>query len=185
MAASPLLKIVNRSVDALVGYERNARTHTAKQIKQIADSITQFGWTNPLLIDDEGNVVAGHGRLEAAKLLRMTSVPCIVLRPMSEAQRRALIIADNKIASNAGWDEDMLRSELEELRGLGVVDMTGFDADEIKRMLGDFADDAAADDQEPLRDQFQIIITVELDLEQRRLFDRLTGEGLNAKLLVS
>ena len=104
-------------------FKRNARTHSKKQIRQIAASIKEFGFTNPILIDNSNPVLAGHGRLEAAKLLEMQSVPCVRLEHMSDAQKRAYVLADNKLALNAGWDETILA---EELQGL-LTDDAGFD----------------------------------------------------------
>ena len=96
------------AVAALTPWARNARTHSKKQIRQIAASIAEFGFTNPLLIDKQNNVLAGHGRLAAARLLEMQSVPCVRLEGMTEAQKRAYVLADNKLALNAGWDDAYL-----------------------------------------------------------------------------
>ena len=108
----------------LTPWARNARTHSKKQIRQIADSIRTFGFTNPILIDGKKTILAGHGRVEAAKLIGMTTVPCIRLESMTPAQKRAYVIADNKLALNAGWDEDLLA---EELKTLLLTDDLGFD----------------------------------------------------------
>jgi len=97
----------------LTPWDRNARTHSKKQIRQIADSINTFGFTNPVLIDDNDNILAGHGRVEAAKLLGLTDVPCVLLSHMSLEQKRAYVIADNKLALNAGWDDEILATEFE------------------------------------------------------------------------
>lgn len=99
----------------LRGYERNARTHPKKQVKQIAGAITEFGFTNPILIDGSGMIVAGHGRLLAAQQLGLESVPCIRLGHLDENQIRALVIADNKIAEGAGWNQKLLKVELRDL----------------------------------------------------------------------
>src|ERR1035438_1535244 len=102
-------------IDRLIPYVRNARTHTEEQVAQVAASIIEFGWTNPILVGADGVIIAGHARLLAARKLGMTEVPVIVLDHLSETQRRALVIADNRLAMNAGWDEEMLRVELESL----------------------------------------------------------------------
>ena len=115
------LLVEMRLVSALIPYQKNARTHSDAQVDQIAASIRQFGWTNPILIDADNVIVAGHARLLAAKKLRMTEVPVIVLGHLTEAQRRALLIADNQLALGAGWDEDTLRVEL---RVLEAEDLT-------------------------------------------------------------
>src|SRR5450759_1245735 len=103
-------------VDQLVPFQKNARTHSEEQIAQIASSLQEFGWTNPILVGPDYVVIAGHARLAAAKKLRLTEVPVIVLGHLTEAQRRALVIADNQLALNAGWDEEMLRLELAALQ---------------------------------------------------------------------
>lgn len=109
------LKIVYRSAEALKPYAGNARTHSAEQVAQIARSIEEFGWTNPILVDGDGGVIAGHGRLMAAKEMGIENVPTITVAGLTDAQRRALVIADNKLALNAGWDERVLAAELAEL----------------------------------------------------------------------
>jgi DNA modification methylase len=130
------LVIEYRPLDSLVAYVRNARTHSEAQIAQIAASIREFGWTNPILVDGDNGVIAGHGRLAAAKLLGLAQVPVIELAGMSEQQKRAYVLADNKLALNAGWDDDLLRLELGELRDAGAdLGLIGFDGDEIKALF--------------------------------------------------
>ena len=116
----------------LLPYARNARTHSDDQVAQIAASIAEFGFTNPILAGSDGIIVAGHGRLAAAQKLGLEIVPVVVLDHLSPTQRRALVIADNRIAENAGWDDAMLRIELEALQLEGFdLDITGFDADAL------------------------------------------------------
>ena len=133
-------------------WTRNARTHSKKQVRQIADSIRTFGFTNPVLIDRENTILAGHGRVEAAKLLGLETVPCLRIEHMTPEQKRAYVIADNKLALNAGWDEDLLAEELEALSTLDLdfdVTLTGFSIAEIDSLIeakdpeepGDPADD--------------------------------------------
>lgn len=98
-------QILDRAITSLRPYARNARTHSKKQVKQIAASIDGFGFTNPVLVSDDGEIIAGHGRVEAAKLLKWRTVPTIVLSHLSETERRAYVLADNKLALNAGWDK--------------------------------------------------------------------------------
>ena len=104
-------------LDRLIPYARNARTHQDDQAAQIAASIVEFGWTNPILVDAEGGLVAGHGRLLAARKLGLDTVPVVVLDHLTPAQRRAYVIADNKLALNAGWNEELLAAELHALNG--------------------------------------------------------------------
>lgn len=121
------------AVDSLREYPQNARTHDERQVQQIADSISEFGFTNPLLVDGEGGLVAGHGRLMAAKLLGITEVPAITLKGLTDVQRRAYVIADNKLALNAGWDYDILQQELRGLEALDFdIELTGFSMDEFQ-----------------------------------------------------
>jgi ParB-like chromosome segregation protein Spo0J len=121
------LKIESRPIDPLIPYAHNARTHSDEQVAQIAASIAEFGFVNPVLIGADDVVIAGHGRLLAARRLGMTEVPVLVLDHLSEAQRRALVIADNRIAENAGWDEQLLRAELATLREQDFdLDLLGF-----------------------------------------------------------
>ena len=120
----------------LLPYARNARTHSEEQVAQIAASIAEFGFTNPILAGSDGIIVAGHGRLAAAQKLGLERVPVVVLDHLTPTQRRALVIADNRIAENAGWDDAMLRIELEALQLEGFdIDLTGFDADALAELL--------------------------------------------------
>lgn len=137
-------KIQQWPVAKLIPYARNARTHSDEQVAQIAASIAEFGFTNPILVGADGVIVAGHGRLAAAQKLAMAMVPVVVLEHLSPTQRRALVIADNRIAENAGWDETMLRVEMEALQ-LDDFDMslTGFDADALAELM------AGGDGEEP------------------------------------
>src|SRR5687768_13078128 len=117
-------------------YPGNARTHSKKQIRQIATSIERFGFTNPVLISDDNEIVAGHGRVEAAKLLGRESVPALRLSHLNAAQRRAYVLADNKLAQNAGWDREVLAIELQALIDLEFdVEITGFSLAEIDLVL--------------------------------------------------
>ena len=130
------LAITYRNVSELKPYARNARTHTRAQIKQIADSIKRFGFTNPVLIDDDDQILAGHGRAAAAKLLGMTQVPTVRLSHLSPAERRAYILADNRLAEKAGWDREILAIELQGLIDLDFeVELTGFEMGEIDVIL--------------------------------------------------
>lgn len=126
------MKIVQKQVSDLIPYISNSRIHSDEQVAQIAASIKEFGWTNPILIDGANGIIAGHGRLMAARKLGYTQVPTIELKDLSEAQKKAYIIADNRLALNAGWDNVMLKVELEHLAELGFdLELTGFTLDEI------------------------------------------------------
>ena len=130
------LAVTYRPLDGLIPYAKNARTHSPDQVAEIAASIRAFGWTNPILVDGDNGVIAGHGRLLAARKLGMGDVPVIELAGMSEAEKRAYIMADNKLALNAGWDKDLLALELGELDAVGFdLSLTGFGGDELAGLL--------------------------------------------------
>jgi len=132
------LQVVTWPVEKLIPYARNARTHSAEQVAQVAASIAEFGWTNPILAGADGIVIAGHARLLAARKLGMTEVPVIVLDHLTESQRRALVLADNRLALNAGWDEEMLRVEMAALDEDGFnLELVGFTDEEIEGLLRD------------------------------------------------
>ena len=136
-----LTSIEYRPVASLRPYGRNARTHSKKQIRQIANSIERFGFTNPVLIDDDDQIIAGHGRVEAARLLNFDQVPTLRMSHLSGEERRAYILADNKLAQNAGWDREILALELQDLCDLDFdVDLTGFGVAEIDMILDEAND---------------------------------------------
>ena len=151
------LAVEQRPVGDLIPYARNARTHSDKQVAEIAASIRAFGWTNPILVDGDNGVIAGHGRLLAARKLGLGTVPVIELAGLSEAERRAYILADNRLALNAGWDQDLLAAEVADLDALGVdLSLAGFAESEIGTLLdhfragGSFADEAPAPPEDPV-----------------------------------
>ena len=155
------------NIDEIKPYERNARIHSSKQIKQIMEAIKAFGFTNPLLIDDENNLIAGHGRLEAVKQLNIIDfkdkpikeLPAIIITGLSEADKKALIIADNKIAENASWDYDLLQAEFQELEAINYdLDLMGFD--NLAEILG------ADIDVDGLGDDFTIPSNEKSDFKQ-------------------
>lgn len=126
------MQVEQIGIETLIPYANNARTHSDEQVAQIAASIREFGFNNPVLIDEQSSIIAGHGRVLAARKLELDTVPCIRLNHLSSTQRRAYIIADNKIAMNAGWDEELLALEVAELTEFGVnMDLLGFDISEL------------------------------------------------------
>src|SRR5580704_7059641 len=130
------IEIESWKVGRLVPYARNARTHTTRQVAQLAESIAAFGFANPVLTDPNGSIIAGHARVLAARKLGLEEVPVIVLHHLNEDQKRAFRIADNKLAMNAGWDEEALRKELDELAARSFnLDVIGFDERELKDLV--------------------------------------------------
>ncbi len=143
------------SVDKLVPYVNNARTHSAEQILKLRSSLREFGFVNPIIIDREFNVIAGHGRLMAAKEEGLTEVPCVFADYLTDAQKKAYILADNRMAMDAGWDEELLKIEMEELQNLGYdLEFTGFDEKELADLFG-------VDDKEVKEDEFDLTAALE------------------------
>ena len=144
------------NIDRLVPYARNARTHSKEQILQLRSSIREFGFVNPVIVDKALNVIAGHGRILAAKEEGMTEVPCVFVEHLTVAQRRAYILADNRLALNAGWDDELLALELGDLKDEGFdLSLTGFSDDELARLVIDAEEtgmpNLASGDREPLQ----------------------------------
>ena len=150
------LKIETRPVAKLLPYVSNSRTHSDAQVAQIAASIKEFGWTNPILIDGDNTIIAGHGRLLAARKLGMESVPAIVLDHLSKAQQRALVIADNQLALNAGWDIQLLKAEIEDLNLEGFdLELLGFDERELANFILEANFEPGTEDDQGKLDQLE------------------------------
>ena len=133
--SNPADKVETWQIERLTPYARNSRTHSDAQVAQLAASIREWGWTTPVLVDDAGGIIAGHGRVLAARQLGMATVPVVVAEGWSDAKKRAYVIADNKLAMNAEWDSELLTLELGELGELGFdLELTGFDGEEIKAL---------------------------------------------------
>lgn len=135
---NPADKIERRSIQKLIPYARNSRTHSDAQVAQIAASIKEWGWTMPILVDEQGGIIAGHGRVLAARSLGHKDVPVVIASGWSETKKRAYVIADNKLALNAGWDNDMLKAEIDELIESGYgMDLIGFDSDDLEKLVNE------------------------------------------------
>ena len=149
------MKITQKKVTELIPYVKNSRTHSDEQIAQIAASIKEFGWTNPILVDGSNGIIAGHGRLMAARKLGYKEVPTIELADLTETQKKAYIIADNHLALNAGWDNEMLTIELNDLLADGfALEVLGFDPAEIQTLINGGPDfEPATEDEQGKLDQ--------------------------------
>jgi DNA modification methylase len=135
------------SIDCLVPYARNARTHSKEQILQLRSSLREFGFVNPVIVDKDYNIIAGHGRVTAARAEGLTEVPCVFAEHLTDAQKRAYILADNRLALSAGWDEELLALEFGELKDLGFdLELTGFDLGEIEKLFAGDENDVEDDD---------------------------------------
>ena len=181
---NPADKVERWSIDKLVPYARNSRTHSDEQVAQIAASIKEWGWTTPVLVDEQGSIIAGHGRTLAAQRLKMTEIPVMVAKGWSDAKKRAYIIADNKLALNAGWDESMLALELGELKDLGFdLDLTGFTADELTEIMFGKLIEPEEPEEQSVSSTFEVSVSCDNEAEQERVYEMLTKQGLKCRVL--
>ena len=177
----PDYKIVQ--VEKLVPYARNSRTHSPEQVAQIAASIKEFGFLNPIIVDGDNGIVAGHGRVLAAQKLGLTELPCIEAKHLTDAQRKAYVIADNKLALNAGWDNDLLRVEFDELAQAGFdLSLTGFSLDEIDELtiIDEQIEKEIVEDNYSAK--FNIIVECDDELHQEVIYHKLIKEGLKCQV---
>ena len=175
-------------VEDLMPYENNSRTHSEEQIDQVVASIKEFNFTNPILIDEQNGIVAGHGRLMAANKLGMREVPCIVMSGLTEAQKKAYIIADNQLALNAGWDLDMLKLEIEALDDLEFdIDLLGFDNDFMDLINDEDGDIGDIEDMSEFNEKINFIVECDDLVELSQVQHKLGVQGKKikaAKLLI-
>ncbi len=177
-------KMVESKVSDLIPYVNNSRVHDEEQIIQICSSIKEFGFTNPVLIDESNGIIAGHGRLMAAKKLNLKTVPCIVLAGLSEAQKKAYIIADNAIPLNASWDMEKLALEVDALQAEDFdLSLLGFKDD---FMVSLFDDPEPVPEQKPNGEEyteiFNILVECESEAHQQEIYDELTQKGLKCRV---
>ena len=182
-------QIEHLPTDTLVPYARNSRTHSPEQVAQIAASIKEFGFTNPVLIDANNTLIAGHGRVMAAQSIGLSSVPAIRLAHLTDAQRRAYVIADNKLAENAGWDMATLAREVEDLTVEGYdLDLLGFTTAELDGLLGHDApppEPAAPSPGIVYQEKYAVLVDCKDEADQQRIFEQLTAGGMACKVLVN
>lgn len=177
------MKVETRKIEELLPYAKNSRTHSDFQVNQIASSIKEFGFTNPVLITTDGEIIAGHGRVLAAMRLRMDEVPCITLGHLTDTQRRAYVIADNQLALNAGWDYEMLNTELDFLREESFnLDLLGFPSLDFENKDEEEMSTEVEEESESKK-EFLIIIECLDEMEQREQYERLTTEGVKCKII--
>ena len=179
------MQIEQLKVGDLIPYVNNSRTHSDEQVMQVASSIKEFGFTNPILIDDDGGIIAGHGRLMAAKKLGLDEVPCIRLGHLSEAQRKAYVIADNQLALNSGWDLDSLRVEIERLDELDFdMGLLGFDADVITKLLDIEAElpELPDGDRDPFQQKTFVLHDEQVDLIDDAILKAKTSPQIDTGL---
>lgn len=177
------LQIDYKKIDDLIPYIKNSRTHSPQQIQQLAASIKEFGWTNPILLDGDNGIIAGHGRLAAARLLNQIEVPTIQLNGLNENQKRAYIIADNKLALNAGWDIEFLNLEIKDLQDAGFdLNLMGFSAEELKEFAPN--EDKIIEDMN-IKDESRNLLMIECisEHELQNLFEEMQERGFECKIL--
>ena len=181
-------EIIIRPVGDLLPYVRNARTHSEAQVAQIAASIKEFGFCNPILTRGD-SIVAGHGRLLAARKLGLDEVPTVDLSHLTKTQARAYVLADNQLATNAGWDTEMLAGELTDLKDDGFdLDMLGFSQSELNKLFGDSEyqeQENAGDQTGEIDEKFCVLVTCKDENDQANLLFRLTEEGFQCRSLIS
>jgi len=184
VAEWPATKITRRRVDQLQPYAKNARRHSPEQVAQLARSIERWGWTMPVLIDEAGEIIAGHGRVEAAQQLGLVQVPCMVAKGWSSDQKRAYALADNKLPLNASWDDELLRVELADLvkAEFSVADI-GFSVKEIGKLLSPDEGTSAPQLGEGLT--HRVIVDCASEQQQAELLERFAREGLTCRPLIS
>lgn len=175
------------AIERLKPYARNSRTHSKDQVARIAKSIQRFGFTNPILVSEDGTIIAGHGRALAAKSIGMTAVPVIVASGWTPEQRKAYVIADNKLALDAGWDEEILKLELGELTEANFdLDLTGFGEEDLNKLFGRVGEQVAPNTGPQLTGlTFSVVVRCSDEQHQSELLERLAGEGLKCEALIS
>jgi ParB-like chromosome segregation protein Spo0J len=178
---TPEQQIEQIAIDKLVPYARNSRTHDDAQVAQIAASIREFGFTNPVLIAADDTIIAGHGRVMAARKLGLDKVPCLRLSHLTETQRRAYVIADNQLALNSGWNEEMLGLELADLRELDFdLNLVGFDADSIEQFLNH--DEKEESNDIKINCKYEVVAECDHEDHQRMVYNILNEKGIKCRL---
>jgi len=175
----PEAKVV--STDSLIPYAMNSRTHSDKQVDQIAASIKEFGFLNPVIVDGENGIIAGHGRVMAAKKLGMAELPVVEAKHLTEAQKKAYVIADNRLALNSGWDDELLKTEINNLHTDDFdVELLGFDAQELAIMFDDVPEPTLK--EEKYSELFNVIVECADEEEQEKVFNKLDTEGYKCRV---
>jgi ParB-like chromosome segregation protein Spo0J len=184
MSSNPADKIEHWPIDRLIPYARNSRTHSDVQIAQIAASIKEWGFTTPVLVDESGGIIAGHGRTLAARKLGLKAIPVVIASGWTDAQKRAYVIADNKLATNANWDEEMLKLELHALAEEEFqLDMTGFSPDELTEIMFGELIKTEEPEEQSVSSTFEVSVSCDNEAEQERVYGMLTKQGLKCRVL--
>jgi len=177
-----MLSIKYKSTGELIPYINNSRTHSEQQVQQVAASIKEFGFTNPILIDEESGIIAGHGRLQAAQLLNLDEVPTIALKGITEAQKKAYVIADNKLALNSGWDFELLKVELENIANEIDISVLGFDDQELANIIDGLNEEPPELKEESYESVFNIVVKCNDETHQERVYNELESKGYECQV---
>ena len=176
-----MLEVAYIATTDVIPYANNPRTHSDQQVAQVAASIKEFGFNNPILLDEHNGIIAGHGRLAAAQKLGMSLVPTITLEGLSEAQRKAYVIADNKLTENGGWDYDLLAVEIERLAELDIdLTLTGMDEIELAKMFDEPQENVVQ--EVDYAESFSVVVECSNEAEQEKIFNRLDSEGYKCRV---
>jgi ParB-like chromosome segregation protein Spo0J len=179
-----MLKINYKKSGDLIPYVNNSRTHSEQQVQQVASSIKEFGFTNPILIDENSGIIAGHGRLQAAQMMGMNEVPTITLEGLTESQRKAYVIADNQLALNAGWDIDSLKLEIETLTELDFdINLLGFDDKELKLLIEQDELKETSDNEVNEFFENEMIMKFKDENQLEQWYEKALNEGIECKIL--
>lgn len=179
-----MLSIEYKSTGELIPYVNNSRTHSEQQVQQVAASIQEFGFTNPILIDDESGIIAGHGRLQAAQLLGLDNVPTITLTGLTERQRKAYVIADNQLALNAGWDIDSLKLEIDNLTELDFdITLLGFDDDLLQSILDENEKETKEGEEQVSFFENEMLLKFKNEKQLEQWYEKATEEGIECKIM--
>lgn len=175
------LEVAYIATTDVIPYANNPRTHSEQQVAQVAASIKEFGFNNPILLDEHNGIIAGHGRLAAAQKLGMELVPTITLEGLTEAQRKAYVIADNKLTENGGWDYDLLAVEIERLAELDIdLTLTGMDKIELAKMFDEPQERIVQ--EVDYAESFSVVVECSNESEQEKIFNRLDSEGYKCRV---
>lgn len=175
------LEVAYIATTDVIPYANNPRTHSEQQVAQVAASIKEFGFNNPILLDEHNGIIAGHGRLAAAQKLGMELVPTITLAGLTEAQRKAYVIADNKLTENGGWDYDLLAVEIERLAELDIdLTLTGMDEIELAKMFDEPQENVVQ--EVDYAESFSVVVECSNEAEQEKIFNRLDSEGYKCRV---
>ena len=177
-----MLSIKYKKPGELIPYVNNSRTHSEQQVQQVAASIKEFGFTNPILIDEQDGIIAGHGRLQAAQMLGLDKVPTITLEGLTEAQRKAYVIADNKLALNSGWDFELLKVELENIANEIDISVLGFDDQELANIIDGLNEELSELKEESYESVFNIVVKCNDETHQERVYNELQSKGYECQV---